>query len=410
MSTLLSHRFREKMSKEKDIRMKKETSADVMYPTGFLSFDFMNGRVVHVKTETKDFRYNSIGIVDGSMVMVIGRSGCGKTTFIRQSAAEIVKPFETSCIYDDNIEGGITDSRNRKLMQMSTDEIKDRYIPRNEGITAENFFKRIKSVHDLKLENYSDYEYDTGLFSEDGQPIYKLEPTVYILDSLALLMPEQYADESELSGQMSATATARANASIFKRIIPMLKAANIILFVVNHITEDVNINPFARNQSQLAYLKQGERLGGGRVPLYVSNLIIRFDDHSKLKETEGFCIKGIMVNITFCKSRTTASGNIVTLVFDYDNGFDRELSLFYMLKELGYINGAGAYLYIGDRSDIKFAQKNFKEKLNENPELQQVFLEECYKALMTLINDDTKEEETGKFNVVEAMMNMMKAA
>ena len=165
--------------------MKKETNADVMYPTGFLSFDFMNGRVVHVKTETKDFKYNSIGIVDGSMVMVIGRSGCGKTTFIRQSAAEIVRPFETSCIYDDNIEGGITESRNRKLMQMSVEEIKDRYIPRNEGINAENFYKRIKSIHDLKLENYSDYEYDTGLFSEDGEPIYKLEPTVYILDSLA---------------------------------------------------------------------------------------------------------------------------------------------------------------------------------------------------------------------------------
>ena len=99
-------------------------------------------------------------------------------------------------------------------------------------------------IHDLKvIEDREKFIYDTGLYSTSGEKIYKLEPTVYILDSLAMLMPEKYSDEEELSGQMSATAAAKANASVFRRIVPMLKAANIILFVVNHLTQKVELTP-----------------------------------------------------------------------------------------------------------------------------------------------------------------------
>ena len=59
-SSLLSEMFREKVSKKKDYRLKSETEHDVMYPTGFLGFDFLNGTVVHVKTPDRKFTYNSI--------------------------------------------------------------------------------------------------------------------------------------------------------------------------------------------------------------------------------------------------------------------------------------------------------------------------------------------------------------
>jgi len=313
----LASAFRERVGSMKDSRMKNETERDIAYPTGFLGFDFLNGTVIHVKSDTMDFTYNSVGIVDGSMVTVIGRSGCGKTTFIMQSAAEIIRPFPTSCIYHDDIEGGIVESRKRLLMRMGNEEMEDKYIARNSGVTAENFYQRIKMIHDLKLEDRAEYEYDTGLYDERGNRIYKLEPTVYILDSLAMLMPEKLTEEEELSGQMSTTAAAKTNSAIFRRIIPMLKAANIILFVVNHITESVEINMFAKKKAQVAYLKQGESLGGGRVAVYLTNLLIRLDDNAKLKETEGFYIKGSVVEATLVKSRTSASGRSVNLIFDY---------------------------------------------------------------------------------------------
>lgn len=395
---LLATKFREKTSKEKDVRMKKEAEQDVSYSTGFLSFDFMNGTVVHVnKKDGTKYQYNSIGIVDGSMVMVIGRSGCGKTTFIMQSASNIIKPFKTSCIFHDDIEGGITKSRKEKLTGLHGKELNERYISRNSGITAENFYERIKMIHDIKvIENREEFEYDTGLLSTDGDPIYKLEPTVYILDSLAMLMPEKYTDEEELSGQMSATAAAKTNSSLFKRVIPMLKEANIILFIVNHITEKVEINAFSKTPALVSYLKPGETLPGGRAPIYLSNLLIRLDDGTKLKEKDGFGINASIVDITILKSRTAPVNSTVSLIFNYSEGFDKELSLFYLLKEFGYINGAGAYLYIGDRSDIKFSQKMFKTKLIESPELQEIFAEYCMKALSELINDSGEDEMEDK--------------
>lgn len=405
--SLLATRFREVASKSKDYRMKNEIEQDVAYPTGFLGFDFMNGTVIHVQSEDIDFKYNSVGVVDGSIVMVIGRAGCGKTTFTIQSSAEIIKPYPTAAIYHDNIEGGIIQSRLETLTDLYGQDLEDVYIARNSGVNTENVYERIKMIHDLKMANRAEYEYNTGLFDEKAQPIIKLEPTVYILDSLAMLMPDKLTEEETMSGQMSTTAAAKTNAQLFRRITPLLKAANIIFFVINHITEQVDISMFAKKKSQLSFLKQGETLPGGRTPIYLSNLLIRLDDNSRLKDSEGFGIAGSIVEFTLLKSRSSAAGNSINLVFDFNKGFDRELSLFQLLKEKGYVNGAGAYLYLGDHKEVKFAQKNFKAKLQESEELQQIFTEVAYKALYDLINKPVeKEDEENKFNITSAILNM----
>ena len=174
--SILVDRFRASVSKLKDFRMKSESEFAVSYPTGFLNFDFVNGTVVHVKTDSLDVRYYSVGIQDGSMVMIIGRSGCGKTTWAMQTAANIVRRFATSAIFHDDIEGGITDTRKETLTKFYGEELKAKYISRGTGITAENFYERVKMIHDEKIENRSDYEYDTGLFDTSGNRIFKLEP------------------------------------------------------------------------------------------------------------------------------------------------------------------------------------------------------------------------------------------
>ena len=45
------------------------------------------------------------------------------------------------------------------------------------------------------MNNRSDFEYDTGKLDSQGNKIYKLIHTVYILDSLALLTPEKLTEE-----------------------------------------------------------------------------------------------------------------------------------------------------------------------------------------------------------------------
>ena len=389
---ILAEQFRASVAKHKDYRMKEESAPSVAYPTGFLNFDFMNGTVVHVNNKDKNFNYYSVGIQDGCIVMLIGRSGCGKTTWAVQTACNIVRPFENGCVFHDDIEGGLTEYRKEILSGFTPEEIQSKYISRNTGITAENFYERIKMIHDIKTKEREKYTYNTGYLDPYGNPIFKLQPTVYILDSLALLMPSQYTEEEELSGSMSATAAAKTNSMSFKRIQQLVKGANIILMMVNHINKKIDINPMQRSKAQLSYLKQDETLPGGNTAIYLTNILIRFDDNSKLKEDEAFGVAGNLVDVSLVKSRNNRAGKSCTLVFNQSTGFDPELSLFVMLKNAKMINGAGAYLYIGDRSDIKFSQKTFKEKMRENPELRQAFIEQ----VMVLLKSDLDAHDIGE--------------
>ena len=132
---------------------------------------------------------------------------------------------------------------------------------------------------------------------------------------------------------------------------------------------------------------------GGNTPIYLANNIIRFDDGSKLKEGEVFDIDGNITEVTLVKSRTNKAGQSVPLVFGQSNGFDADLSMFMFLKQRNKINGAGAYLYLGDRSDIKFSQKQFKEKLNTNMEFRAIFNSIVLEEMKTMLSETYIEPE-----------------
>ena len=400
---LLADRFRAQMAKTKDPRM-EEANADVLYPTGFLPFDFLNGYRVHVKSETEDFWYNAVGIVDGSSVSLCGRSGSGKTTAAIQMAANIVRPFPEATIFFDDIEGGSNATRRELLTHFTPEEAEQRIIYRNTAVSAENFYKRIASIYEIKMNNRADFEYDTGKLDSRGNKIYKLIPTVYILDSLAMLTPEKLTEEEELSGQMSTTATAKTNTAVFKRIVPKLKAANIILFTINHINDKIEVNAFTHTKSQVSFLKPGETLPGGKAALYLANNLIRVDDGAKLKETDGLGINGKIVDFEIIKSRTNAAGRSVPMVFDFTNGFDDILSLFMFLKSTGAII-TGATCYLRGHEDMKFRQRDFKNKLFNDPEFAKAFNEVARAELETLLGNPEVEEQKNITQPNQAIIN-----
>lgn len=384
--SFLTSAFRDKVGKEKDKRLSEEAGADVAYSTGFLALDFLNGTMVHVKSEEKDYKYYSCGLADGSIVMVIGRSGCGKTTFVEQLAANIVRPFEEGVIYEDNIESGIIESRRLELSGFDPKELKDRYVIRNSGISNETVFQRIRMIYDLKMANKSNLEYDTGLEDIHGNRIYKLVPTVYILDSLAMLSPDNILEDTELGTSMSQSASAKSNSVLFKGIASYLKSANIILLVINHIQDEITINPMQRKKTQLSYLKQGETLPGGKKPIYLSNNVIRLDDATKLKADEAFKIEsGNITQVTLLKSRSNMSGKSIPLIFNPAIGYDPILSLFYFLKDEGGLKGAGAYLFLEGLPEVKFSQATFKEKYLNDPLLRNAFHKAVVPYLKNLV-------------------------
>ena len=384
--SILINAYREKVSKEKDKRLSEEAGSDVAYSTGFLEIDFLNGTLIHVKNEEKDYKYYSCGLTDGSIVMIIGRSGCGKSTFVEQIAANIVRPFPDGVIYEDNIEGGIIESRRVELSGFSPEEIKDRYVVRNSGISNETVFQRIRMIYDIKMANRDSLEYDTGLEDIHGNRIFKLVPTVYILDSLAMLSPDNILEDTEMGTSMSQSASAKSNSVLFKGIAPYLKAANIILLVINHIQDDISINPMQRKKAQLAWLKQGETLPGGKKPIYLSNNIIRLDDATKLKSDEAFKIEGGNITMaTLLKSRSNLSGKSVPMIFNPTIGYDPILSLFYFLKSENGLKGAGAYLYLESLPEVKFSQATFKEKYMNDEKLREEFHKTIVPYLKNLV-------------------------
>jgi len=139
--------------------------------------------------------------------------------------------------------------------------------------------------------------------------------------------------------------------------------------------------------------------------------MIRVDDHSKLKESEGFGIAGTLVDFTLVKSRTNRAGSVATLVFDQENGYDEELSLFFLLKEAGKINGAGVGLYLGDRNDVKFSQKSFKDKIAKHDDIKQLFMEEVIVVLKGILesqgSNNSETETRSDLELTDTILNMI---
>lgn len=383
--------FRSKVAKIKTSGVSNSADFDVMYSTGFLSIDYLNGTTVHVNGEDRNFTYNSTGIVDGSANSIIGRSGSGKSTLTTQIVANIVRPFIKkglpTGLYIDDIENSLPWPRKEFLLGLTTDEL-NRYVDiRNTGITTENLYKRIQAIHDIKVENKKDYEYDTGLYDTYGKRIFKLVPTVYVIDSLPMLLPESLTDDEDLGGSMSASSIAKSNTMLIKKITQLLKDANIIMFTVNHILDDIQMG-FTPKPAQISGLKQGERLPGGKAAVYLANNMFRTDDSITLKKDKDYGIDGSIVTLTLIKSRTNASKRSVPLIFNKTEGrFDEVLSLFHLVKSEGLFKGAGAFLYLDDCPDVKFSARTFKKVLENSYELQEAFAKTCYQLLTQYLSD-----------------------
>lgn len=387
---LLSSVFRAKVA-DMDYNMKNEASEDVGYPTGYLSFDYLNGYITEERDPSTNQikQYYSLGITDGSYVAFIGYTGTGKSTLICQIAANIVRPFKTSTIFEDSMESGLTHARRRSLSKFTEQEYKDRYIIRNTGINVENLYKRVKMIHDLKTKNPQEYMYDTGHTDLFGNPIMKLEPTVYIIDSISLLMPEKYTEEDELAGKSSGAASALAVTSVFTTIFQMLKAANIILMGVSHIREDVNMSAMPKKQT-VPYLKQGERIPKGRAVTFLANNIIRVENVGKFKGDDGYKIEGSLVDVSLVKSRTSGKKLGTKLVFDFDNGFCPWLSLLRFMQDKKLLYGAGVSLSFEPEKKYKFSQSNFREQIYTNEEFRTAFL----KAILPHLKQIPAERDT----------------
>jgi hypothetical protein len=182
------------------------------------------------------------------------------TTLAIQMAANIVDQFDEAQIIHLDFERATRKERILTLTGWSEKHYNEKYMLLNSAISAESVYELAKGAAKVKLENKEQYQYDTGKVDLDGNPIMELPPTVIIIDSIATMFSKNINDEDALSGQMSASAQARANNAIFKRLVgsSTLEEGNIILVCVNHVTQKISINPMMKPSADVNFLKPDE--------------------------------------------------------------------------------------------------------------------------------------------------------
>lgn len=243
----------------KEIEKKKlgtEISYVPTYSGGIDVMDYRNGRIE--KGEV------TVGFDGGKIITVIGKSGSGKTSLAIGIAASIVEPYENGAIYHYDYERATNLSRFKVISGWSDEMIDKKYRNLQRDIYSESIYQIVKTIDSIKNtpETYEEIKIDSGKKDRNGETIYVLPPTVILLDSWALCIPKGISEEEELSGQMSATSIARINNSIIKRLAGPLERGNITLIAINHITQKIEINPFAKTQAAINYLKQDESIPG----------------------------------------------------------------------------------------------------------------------------------------------------
>ena len=138
----------------------------------------------------------------------------------------------------------------------------------------------------------------------------------------------------------------------------------------------------------------------GKAAVYLANTLWKLRASSKLTEDKEFGIKGFLINADLVKSRSSAAGVSCVMVYDQVNGFDNVLTNYVFMKEAGLIGGAGQGFFIKGLDNVKFTQKNFKNKYLEMDGLRRHFdelLEE------TLINSIPRPEINGSLDVDQAL-------
>jgi RecA/RadA recombinase len=357
------------------------------YATGFHGMDYRNGYI-------DDQGYVQAGLDGGRILTLVGNSGTGKSTFGMQIAANMVKPFENGIILHYDFERATNKERFRKISGWSKAEVEAKYQHLNTEIYAETVFSAIRKTADLKLANFDKLKVAIK-WDESGKEIeWGLPPTVIFVDSLALMMPKKITEEEELSGSMSASAVAKVNTAVLKRCMSPLQDGNIFLIIINHINKKIEINPMIKTQADVNYLKQDESLPGGKAAVYLANYLIKLVASKKLKKEEELGVDGFLVTGELIKSRSNAAGKTFVLVFDQANGMNADLSAYVALKDAKKIGGAGRSWYLENMPEVKFAQKDFLEKLNSVPGMRDKFDELCFNHFSDMIpaEDDYEDQ------------------
>ena len=386
---------------EKSSYLFDNNSTFVSYKTGFPVLDYALGFNINVFNKDNELEeiYPALGITTGSIITIVGKSHVGKTTLAIQAASNIVRPFPNGSVIHYDLEGGTNMTRISTLSKYTPSEIKEgKYILRQSGSSIEEIKKTIAKIYTEKINNPDLYKYDTGKKDEFGDEIFAYEPTCIIIDSVASMttfINENTKDGIKALEEISSqTDTMRLTAEIgrfLKESMQMMKAANIIMFLINHIKLKPGMG--VPQAPELRYLKQDETLPAGKALQYYTNTLIRLTAVGAEKYTiEEHSFEGFGVQAQFIKNRSNSDGRIVPLVFDKIRGYDSLRSSIMYAKSIGVLGGNRNGYYFGDIKDMKFKFTECHNTFKENRDFYRVMYDCIKPSLETMLSKVEPDE------------------
>lgn len=351
----------------------------ISYSTGFPVLDYYLGYKVNVFNENGEYveSYPSLGITAGSLALFIGKPSTSKTATAIKIASNIIRPFDNGTIIHFDLEQAMNYSRIQALTRFDMQSMREgKYILRQEKTTLEDMKATIMRLYHEKMDNGDKYKYNTGKKNEFGEEIILHEPSVIIIDSIASItmeMPDGSTKSLEKAEEVSSqTDRMRLTGEIgrfFNELMPYIRAANITVIAINQI----KVNPgmgIIKNPAEILGLRPDEAIPGGRAPLYLAHILLRFKSEASGKydaSEDGF--DGFLTSVDIIKSRVSSSNKSVRLIYDKNTGVDMVRSTVEFAKDLGLVGGNRNGYYFINNKDEKFTLHDMPSDFSKNPKL-----------------------------------------
>lgn len=307
------------------------------------------------------------------------------TTLASQIAANIIRQYPYANAIHFDCEQRFDQTRCETITHLPSSFFNktpaERYMIRSGMVGLDTIQEMIVKTYVDKIRNKDKMQVDSGYKDEFGHEVIIFQPTVIIIDSITTVLNETFNPDStkeakDAEAMRSNTEGARDAKTLkgfFKDVLPLCKEANIIIYGINHINQNMSMNAFLPVAKQQNFLKQDEIIPGGKTMIYYPNNIIKLtpkpsDDFTE--EGDGFT--GYMVMVEPIKSSTNQSGNnskgiSFNMVFSQKYGFDSLRTMIMYGRDRGLIEGNRNRLKFKDDPDCVFSMKTLMKDKKEKP-------------------------------------------
>lgn len=287
------------MAKKRKININDMTLG--VFKTGFPMLDLLTGRDHIPDIEEPDNYYKIRGLRSGTMLGAFAMPQMGKTTLMLNIAGNIVRQYSYPDVEKSNpqlhyysAEGGADLSRICATTGIPYNNDVGKFIKlyKRKDTSTDRMFLEFKEICDEKEKNPDLYKDEVTLANNKVAERYL--PTVFIIDSISALTPQQLKDKDKVDNMHAAT-RARINGNYIEKMRNLSSEYNIMIFLIQHESVKVDSNPY-NPRVKRAHASDVVSTGGKKVE-FESDVQLRLDriiahdkdkTNKKYKNEKGF--------------------------------------------------------------------------------------------------------------------------